>query len=96
MKFRNIFRKEQAEKKPKPKRSVGRRLWRIAWKSAMWFFIVTIGLTLIYKWVNPPITIIQLGEKCGCPEGSTYSKGPWADYDEIALSMKLAAKWTRL
>jgi monofunctional glycosyltransferase len=56
----------------------------------MWFFISTIAVVFIYKWINPPITIIQLSEKCDCPQGSTYSKGPWADSEEISLHMKLA------
>ncbi len=56
----------------------------------MWFFISTIAVVFIYKWINPPVTIIQIGEKCDCPEGSTYHKGSWASYDEIALNMKLA------
>ncbi|MFN0030525.1 MAG: monofunctional biosynthetic peptidoglycan transglycosylase [Flavobacteriales bacterium] len=90
MDIKNYFRKRREAKESQPKRSLGRRLWRFVWKSTMWFFIVTIGLVFIFKWVNPPITIMQIGERCDCPEGSKYSKGPWVDYDEIALSMKLA------
>lgn len=82
--------KKTSQQTEKPKRSLGRRVWRFMWKTTLWFFISTIAVVIIYKWVNPPITIIQLGERCGCPEGSEWSKGDWADYSEISLNMKLA------
>lgn len=70
------------------KKSFVKRLWRFCWKSALWFFAITIGLVVIYKWINPPTTFIQIVERCDCPQGSTWSKGDWAD--EVSVNMKLA------
>ena len=72
-----------------PKRSLGRRIWRFCWKSVMWFFIVTISWVILYKWVNPPITIIQISERCDCPAGSEYHR-EWVDTEDISINMKLA------
>ncbi len=73
--------------KAAPVRSLPRRIWRILWKSAMWFFILTISWVLLYKWVNPPTTYLQLFTDC--PEGVEVHK-KWVDGDKISLNMKLA------
>lgn len=70
-----------------PARSLTRRIWRIFWKSAMWFFILTISWVLLYKWVNPPTTYLQL--TTDCPDGVEFRK-EWVDGDKISLNMKLA------
>jgi len=70
-----------------PKRTLPRRIWRFVWKGTMWFFIVTVSWVLLYKWVNPPTTYLQL--TCDCPEGTEFHK-KWVDGDEISLNMKLA------
>lgn len=76
-------------KTDQPQRSLGRRIWRFCWKSAMWFFILTISWVILYKWINPPITIIQIAERCDCPAGSEYRR-EWVDGDAISVNMKLA------
>lgn len=83
----NLFRRNN--KTDQPKLSTGRRIWRFCWKSVMWFFIITISWVILYKWINPPITIMQLAERCDCPEGSEYRQD-WVDGDEISVNMKLA------
>jgi monofunctional glycosyltransferase len=43
-----------------------KRLLRIPLKILLWFFIITIGLTLMYRWLSPPITplmVIRLFEQ---------------------------------
>ncbi|MEZ4799400.1 MAG: monofunctional biosynthetic peptidoglycan transglycosylase [Flavobacteriales bacterium] len=75
--------------KAEKKRSWPRRIWRFCWKSAMWFFIVTISWVILYKWINPPTTYLQIAESCDCPEKSEYHK-EWVDYEDISLNMKLA------
>lgn len=70
-----------------PARSLTRRIWRTFWKSAMWFFILTISWVLLYKWVNPPTTYLQL--TTDCPDGVEFRK-EWVDGDKISLNMKLA------
>jgi len=44
---------------------------------------------LTYKWVNPPITFLQIREGANCPEGSSFSKD-WVSADQIAKHMPLA------
>lgn len=73
--------------KPTTESPLFRRIWRIAWKSVMWFFILTISWVVIYKWINPPTTFLQL--TTSCPEGVKIHK-KWIDGDEISLYMKLA------
>lgn len=53
----------------------------------MWFFISSIGVVILYKWINPPTTYLQL--TCDCPKGSTFHK-KWVDGSEISPYMKLA------
>lgn len=74
--------------KSTPKSStVARRIWRLAWKSVVAFFILTIAWVTLYKWVNPPTTWLQL--TTACPEGQKVKK-KWVDYENISLNMKLA------
>lgn len=79
--------KAQGKTSEKKHYSTGRRIWRFCWKSAMWFFIITISWVILYKWINPPTTYLQL--TCDCPEGSSFHK-EWVDGDEISSQMKLA------
>lgn len=64
-----------------------RRIWRFCWKLCLAFFIFSILWVLIYKWINPPTTYLQL--TCDCPPGSSFHK-EWVDSDEISNNMKLA------
>jgi monofunctional glycosyltransferase len=68
-------------------KKVLKKVWRFCWKTAMWFFIVTIAWVLLYKWVNPPTTFLQLQQGWNC-KGSI--KGEWLDIEEIPLDMQLA------
>ena len=81
--------RSKKDAQPAKKRSLPRRIWRFAWKSVMWFFIITILWTLSYRWINPPTTYLQIRESCNCPEGKTFQK-EWVDAEEISLYMKLA------
>jgi monofunctional biosynthetic peptidoglycan transglycosylase len=71
----------------KPKRSLGRRIWRFCWKGVVGFFAITIFWVIMLKWINPPTTYLQL--TCDCPEGTTFHK-EWVDGDKISKQMKLA------
>lgn len=55
----------------------------------MWFFIITISWVILYRWVNPPVTYLQIRERCNCPEGKEFHK-EWVDGEDISLYMKLA------
>ena len=67
--------------------SKARRIWRFCWKLSLSFLLFSILWVLIYKWINPPTTYLQL--TCDCPPGSTFHKD-WVDGDEISNNMKLA------
>jgi monofunctional biosynthetic peptidoglycan transglycosylase len=65
--------------------SLGRKIWRFCWKFSLGFLVFTFLWVLMYKWVNPPTTYLQL--TCDCPEGSVFHK-KWAE--DISTNMKLA------
>jgi len=69
------------------KKSLARRIWRFCWKSAMWFFTITISWVILYKWIDPPTTYLHL--TCDCPKGTKFHK-EWIDGENISLNMKLA------
>jgi monofunctional biosynthetic peptidoglycan transglycosylase len=51
------------------------------------YLAFTILLVVLYKWVNPPTTYLQL--TCDCPPGAEFHK-EWVDGDQISKQMKLA------
>lgn len=51
-------------KKKKSKQSA--KSWKIGsvfFKVVLWFFIVTVGITILYRWINPPITPLMISRK---------------------------------
>ncbi len=69
------------------KRSLPQRIIRWIGKGILWFLLITVSWVVLYKWVNPPTTYLQL--TTDCPEG-VQKRHQWVDGDDIALSMKLA------
>ena len=64
-----------------------RKIWRIFWKTTMWFFIVSIGLTIIYRFVPVPITplmVIRLVEQTFDPEKKVRLYKDWVPISEIS------------
>jgi monofunctional biosynthetic peptidoglycan transglycosylase len=59
------------------------RAWRFAWRSAFWFVIVSVAWVLLYKWVNPPTTLLQL------LQGKSHDRS-WVDLDEMSPELPLA------
>lgn len=55
----------------------------------MWFFIITISWVILYRWVNPPVTMLQVQQWFACDEGCTFHK-EWVDIEDISLNMRLA------
>lgn len=45
---------------PEKKRTLFTRVKRIVLKTLLWFIIITVGLTLLYRWVPPPFTILMI------------------------------------
>lgn len=67
--------------------SVGQKIWRVVWLSAVIFLGSTFLWVVALKWINPPTTFLHL--TTSCPPGSHFHK-EWVDGDEISTYMKLA------
>lgn len=64
-----------------------RTIWRIFWKTTMWFFIISIGLTIIYRFVPVPITplmVIRLVEQTFDSEKKVRLYKDWVPMSEIS------------
>lgn len=64
-----------------------RTIWRIIWKTTMWFFIISIGLTIIYRFVPVPVTplmVIRLVEQTFDPEKKVRLYKDWVPMSEIS------------
>lgn len=64
-----------------------RTIWRIIWKTTMWFFIISIGLTIIYRFVPVPITplmVIRLVEQTFDSEKKVRLYKDWVPMSEIS------------
>lgn len=62
-------------------------IWRIFWKTTMWFFIISIGLTIIYRFVPVPITplmVIRLVEQTFDSEKEVRLSKDWVPMSEIS------------
>lgn len=65
-----------------------RLIFRIILWSSIVFFGFTIGWVLLYKWVNPPITLFHMMDRAKV-EGCTYHY-QWVDGNQISTQVKLA------
>lgn len=68
------------------------RLWRITWKTAMWFFILSIASVILFRWVPIPVTPLML---IRCVEQKVDGKDmklrkDWVPLEEISPSLQLA------
>ena len=71
---------------------VFKKLWRIAWKSTMWFFIISISSVILFRWVPVPVTPFMLTR---CIEQKWDGKEmklkkDWVSIDEISKYLQLA------
>jgi monofunctional glycosyltransferase len=82
---------EASKKEPKSdgKKSIGRRIWRFTWKSTMWFFIITISWVILYRWIDPPTTLLQISERWSADDKTPF-RYDWVDKEDISINMKLA------
>jgi monofunctional biosynthetic peptidoglycan transglycosylase len=68
------------------KKSKWRKIWRIVKRTMLIMFIAQFVYIILLKWVDPPITLTQLG--------SVFSgdglKRDYVDYDEMSKQVKLA------
>ncbi len=70
-----------------------RYLRRLVIKCALWFFGLSIGFTLLYRFVPVPVTplmVIRLFEQAGESERSMRLSKDWVPMDEISPHLQLA------
>jgi monofunctional biosynthetic peptidoglycan transglycosylase len=70
-----------------------RLIWRLIWKSALWFFAISIGLVIIYRFVPVPITplmVIRVFEQAFDPEKDVRLYKDWVSISKISKSAPLA------
>ncbi|PZX58277.1 monofunctional biosynthetic peptidoglycan transglycosylase [Algoriphagus ratkowskyi] len=64
-----------------------KRLWRLIWKTAMWFLIISVGLTVVYRFVPVPITplmVIRVFEQAFDSEKEVRLNKDWVSLSEIS------------
>jgi monofunctional glycosyltransferase len=72
---------------PTRKRGWGAKLWRLGWKSLMWFFILSIAWVLLYRLIDPPVTYLMLRNAI---DGAPIEKD-WADLEDMTVNLPYAA-----
>ncbi len=70
-------------------KKVLKRIARLIWKTALWFFLISFLWVLSYRWVNPPTTYLQMQQKIVLDK-KEYHPMVWKDLDEINSNMHLA------
>ncbi|MES2284836.1 MAG: monofunctional biosynthetic peptidoglycan transglycosylase [Bacteroidota bacterium] len=69
-----------------------KKLWRITWKAAMWFLIISIASVILFRWLPIPVTPLML---IRCAEQKMDGKEmklkkDWVPFEEISPSLQLA------
>jgi monofunctional glycosyltransferase len=62
-------------------------IWRLIWKSALYFFLLSIGFTILYRFVPVPITplmVIRLFEQAFDENKEVRLKKDWVPFSEIS------------
>lgn len=76
----------------KNNKSIGRRIFRFLWKTALWFLGLSLAFVVLFKFVPVPVTplmIIRLGEQLA--DGKELRlKHDWVSIDEISKHLPLA------
>jgi monofunctional glycosyltransferase len=74
-------------------KNIFKKAWKIIWQSTLLFFAITIGLVLIYRFVNPFYTLTMLSRKTEALFSDKKDKSidyQWKNYDEISHNLPLA------
>ncbi|MFT4679511.1 MAG: monofunctional biosynthetic peptidoglycan transglycosylase [Flavobacteriales bacterium] len=64
------------------------RRWTL--RAILAFFVLSFVWVLAYRWINPPITFLQVREWWNCPEGQEFTKD-WQDLEDISFYMHLGS-----
>lgn len=68
-------------------KKVLKRIWKWTVRLVLSFFVFSICWVLLYRWVDPPITYLQLRENL---KSEQQQLKEWRDFDEISKYMSLA------
>ncbi|MDD2488392.1 MAG: monofunctional biosynthetic peptidoglycan transglycosylase [Bacteroidales bacterium] len=82
--------KVKPKKKKSNKKNLWRKLWKVIWVTTAGYFALSIVLTLAYKFINPPFTILMIQrsfEQAFSSERDLRLKKDWVDIDEISPNM---------
>lgn len=72
------------------KNNFWRKLWKITWVTALCFFAFSIFITIVYRFINPPITILMVQrsiEQTFSSKREVRLQKDWVDIDEINNNM---------
>ena len=69
-----------------------KKLWRILWKTILWFFIISISSVILFRWIPVPVTPLML---IRCAEQKMDGKDlklkkKWKPLKEISPNLQLA------
>jgi monofunctional biosynthetic peptidoglycan transglycosylase len=74
--------------RPNPKRGL---LYRLSWwigRAIVWFVVLSIGLTVLYKFVPPPVTVTMIAD----PNGFTKDWTPLSRIDRTMVDAAIAGE----
>ena len=69
-----------------------KKLWRYVWKTAMWFFIISIVSTILFRWIPIPVTPLML-IRCIEQKGDGKEmklKKDWEPLENLSSNLQLA------
>ena len=69
-----------------------KKVFRFFWKSILWFFAISIGLVIVFKWVPVPVTplmVIRTVQQVTSGEKVVW-KHDWESIDNISKNLQLA------
>ncbi|RZL59211.1 MAG: monofunctional biosynthetic peptidoglycan transglycosylase, partial [Pedobacter sp.] len=77
----------------KTKNTLIKKISSILSRVLLWFLMFTVLWVLIYRFVNPPITLlmIQRNIERSSDDKPSKMKKEWVDFDDISNNMKRAA-----
>ncbi|MGQ0828798.1 MAG: monofunctional biosynthetic peptidoglycan transglycosylase [Bacteroidota bacterium] len=69
-----------------------KKLWHFTWKTAIWFFIISISSVILFRWIPVPVTPLML---IRCVEHKMNDKDmklkkDWVPLEEISPNLQLA------
>mgnify|MGYP001051271944 FL=1 len=69
-----------------------KKVFRFFWKTILWFFAISIGLVIVFKWVPIPVTplmVIRTVQQATSGEKVVW-KHDWESIDNISKNLQLA------